>query len=1352
MATPYPQSKYRPGVPLVGHKSPSDAQKEAGNYPKGHTNLHGMRFSIENEAGTFRRGTDPSGKDWKQKLQHDYGYIRGTKGFDKDHLDVFLGPDYKDASLPVWVIDQDKKGSSDFDEHKAMMGFKDADDAIMAYHSNYEPGWSGFRAATPMSMADFKDWAYAGKSGKRKPASEYVAFKKESIRGEPDTDTGPRGSLGEDPGRGVPEDQQASAQSFAGGGAEGNSTEGPGQRLRSGDTQTAQRPRSLGERLAAKRAGRADQVGDGAAHGGLQEGRAGEVQPPEAGTDPAGLHAGRAATGYREGGAVDGKPGESQRGDDREGRPFIGYRSAGRRPEANNDRRAAKDVPGSVLRGRAAGVLGLPGDVEGILRTVGNAVRGNKVAETLGGVFPGLKLSTDAFGSSEDTTPRLPTSEFYNEWLPHRAEGAVNRAGEFLGNVTAPASPLADAKAAIKGGAMSLPIVKEALKSQAPKIEAALMKAAPAAAPMYAIKPKGGNWFDPYGHIAEKSYDLFGEITPGTPAYIGDMISDAPTFEQVGDVGQKWLAKRVKNYLQNDMGTATDPLLQLEAEGRLWFEPNDVMDHRKVQTTLERNDPGGNLHQALTGRTTRTPLEKMTDALIEKRREKQSREIKGIMESEFPDMQALDFQDNRMPQDSVPDWVLKAYEQNDPLYALHVNREGYEPFSEIVNSLSLEHLGDYLGQALESGRIINDYGGLENAMRRLQDAQARGHGAEDLTRAIRLQNSGLAIDPTKLDRMSLADVGGKAADWGRKMEEWAAEANRLKDWNKGVKEVIKQYPEGGQWVELNPEALADEGEAMGHCVGGYCPSVESGDKRILSYRDQEGPHITVELAKPQENMGTLRARMTPEQLQQLDAIPDMDDWRKALKDFSEANPAPWEIRQIKGKGNRAPVEKYQPFAQDLVRNMGPWGNDIRDLHNTGLERYNGQLYSQNELWDMAQQHPRATGIMAATGQFPQGSLGYMLQNRQSGVRSGPRNILEALDDPDFNVGYAKGGTVTGQETVGQGMIGGTQDNQGSTRRGWGLAVQPQVQSGRGGNNSGFNSNALEQWGASINGFGNNPDVLSKFPTWKVGDEAAEKDIADYIKVAHQGADFQGMGAFLRAGPTWNSGVGGDTGDFGSWDRRTTDGADQLARALGLGPIDWDKQGIAASNPFPTLAAGNFGPTSFGQMNEMLKDYRLIAGLTRDPNDPERAMGEGLYKNINGTWTPIAGRIINAPESHGWARSGPGSDFLTAASMVLPAVGGWAGLAGQTAGTTGATVANVAGNAALGYVRGGTQGALSSLAGGLGGAAGGYFGQQAGGMAGQAIGNQVGSQAGNYLVNRRKTGGSVPPLEACFDKS
>jgi len=129
---------------------PTEAQKEAGNYKKGHITINGLDISIENPAGSRRR------PEWPP-LKHHYGYFKGSVGADKDHVDVFLTDKAGDASLPVFIVDQVNKDGS-FDEHKVVMGTATEEEARAAYLANYEKGWTGLGAITQMPLEDFKAW------------------------------------------------------------------------------------------------------------------------------------------------------------------------------------------------------------------------------------------------------------------------------------------------------------------------------------------------------------------------------------------------------------------------------------------------------------------------------------------------------------------------------------------------------------------------------------------------------------------------------------------------------------------------------------------------------------------------------------------------------------------------------------------------------------------------------------------------------------------------------------------------------------------------------------------------------------------------------------------------------------------------------------------------------------------------------------------------------------------------------------------------------------------------------------------------------------------------------------------
>lgn len=155
--------------------NPTEAQKEAGNYKKGHIKINGFDVTIERPAGSVRSGKDASGKEWSQVMNNTYGYIRGTESVDGDHIDVFLGPDMN--SDMVYVVDQVNTDGS-FDEHKVMMGFPSLEDARSAYLSNYEDGWQGLGNITGVALDEFKKWIDSSKR-KTKPFSEYKGIKRE---------------------------------------------------------------------------------------------------------------------------------------------------------------------------------------------------------------------------------------------------------------------------------------------------------------------------------------------------------------------------------------------------------------------------------------------------------------------------------------------------------------------------------------------------------------------------------------------------------------------------------------------------------------------------------------------------------------------------------------------------------------------------------------------------------------------------------------------------------------------------------------------------------------------------------------------------------------------------------------------------------------------------------------------------------------------------------------------------------------------------------------------------------------------------------------------------------------------
>lgn len=154
--------------------NPTEAQKEAGNYKKGHVRIDGMDITIENPKGSIRSGVDANGKQWSVTMNNTYGYIRGTRGVDGDHIDIFLSDNPESGN--VYVVDQIRQDTGEFDESKVLYGFNSMEEARQAYLSNYEKDWK-VGVITEVAKEEFKKWIDSSWN-KVKPFSEYANVKK----------------------------------------------------------------------------------------------------------------------------------------------------------------------------------------------------------------------------------------------------------------------------------------------------------------------------------------------------------------------------------------------------------------------------------------------------------------------------------------------------------------------------------------------------------------------------------------------------------------------------------------------------------------------------------------------------------------------------------------------------------------------------------------------------------------------------------------------------------------------------------------------------------------------------------------------------------------------------------------------------------------------------------------------------------------------------------------------------------------------------------------------------------------------------------------------------------------------
>lgn len=115
--------------------------------------FQGMDISIENKAGSKRSWTDPKGESGETNMKFDYGYIRGTVGRDKDHIDCYIGPNLE--SSQVFVVHQYRPDTKVHDEDKVMLGFDSKEHAKKAYLQHIPAEWYGSMDA--LDIVEFKE-------------------------------------------------------------------------------------------------------------------------------------------------------------------------------------------------------------------------------------------------------------------------------------------------------------------------------------------------------------------------------------------------------------------------------------------------------------------------------------------------------------------------------------------------------------------------------------------------------------------------------------------------------------------------------------------------------------------------------------------------------------------------------------------------------------------------------------------------------------------------------------------------------------------------------------------------------------------------------------------------------------------------------------------------------------------------------------------------------------------------------------------------------------------------------------------------------------------------------------------
>lgn len=409
------------------------------------------------------------------------------------------------------------------------------------------------------------------------------------------------------------------------------------------------------------------------------------------------------------------------------------------------------------------------------------------------------------------------------------------------------------------------------------------------------IKERGGQWLS--GSVEGALSGLKKRVDPELEGYFRRRQNMMP--EERAEVVNKvpindWIDKQLTRYVKNEMATPEDPVRALAERGVLHVDPETIPIRNLVHPSGEETRKLG---------------------VSEAAKKWENRSDRAVAFNPASDYQ--DFGHSNMTREHP--WVAKL----GPNTPIHRYNTGIS-----TQDLGFNHLIDELSNAL------NPEGGLPR---------------------------NLQLDPKSLERVSVPQAVERVHNINLWRAAQKAEADAARA-NNAATVLYKEYPEKGmKWVELkqgelpenadasgripveggrwqvhpNRQALQDalkyEGDAMGHCVGGYCDEVASGRSRIFSLRDAKGqPHVTVEVTPPgklvpiTEEMRAERGYLRPH-----DRFMDIDTGYGHESDQVYPN-----IVQIKGKGNQKPAANYIPFVQDFVKS-GQW-SEVGDLHNADL--------------------------------------------------------------------------------------------------------------------------------------------------------------------------------------------------------------------------------------------------------------------------------------------------------------------------------------------------------------------------------------------------------------------------------
>jgi superfamily II DNA or RNA helicase/shikimate kinase len=149
--------KERGYVPM----SPQQIEQTVASKLKTAAAFGGLPIEIERKRGAVHSGVNRHGVAWSKKAHNDYGYIPGTRGLDREPVDVYMGPSKRAPN--AFVVHQKSPDGRWYDEDKVMLGFKNEGQARRAYLKNMgSMGKKVMGPITPMKVKDLQAKAARG--------------------------------------------------------------------------------------------------------------------------------------------------------------------------------------------------------------------------------------------------------------------------------------------------------------------------------------------------------------------------------------------------------------------------------------------------------------------------------------------------------------------------------------------------------------------------------------------------------------------------------------------------------------------------------------------------------------------------------------------------------------------------------------------------------------------------------------------------------------------------------------------------------------------------------------------------------------------------------------------------------------------------------------------------------------------------------------------------------------------------------------------------------------------------------------------------------------------------------------